>query len=649
MLDLFLYYADNICDEKIKDLRIQVKFYGFIACIITIAFIFFCLLLFSVWIFSLNEDSIFEVGDNDKLKNRRRSFENIYTDDESENIDDSSFWDLGLKNSFTEDFREMKQDFEIDHVIQLKNLYIPKWDISREVIEKALFWKNNQLSKKNECPGYDNIIDIYASGILEVEDVNAISETNNHSDNEDDEVYENVNHNLKRINFKRVLNYSTSDLLSGGSGFYESYENPISKIYSHSSIQKTPVSKAYSINETDDYESEVSTSDIDLNLYSNCHSKISRISLLLEDDSEVSNKIASNGSNKNELLVRSSKSEDNIIVKNKKKIDAKYNSREQTIKMGKIGPTYLYVYLNLIYGSWDEFKSRGLLSDRNFNNKIGTKNLFKFLKYFNRNQVRDFKWTKIIDKLKTIRGAFFNEKYHDVILECIIKNIEFLASLLINEKIENKVKLEIYYLFFYSFSFESKIQLSFEFVNLIIKSMIKSLSLIKYEKDEESEESEEHENMEENLIIFNDGLRCLYSVLGYSNIDDFIIEIYKKNFGNINELTFKEQSIVWELFKLIICEWMLEAENIGEIRDIYHKLNANFENSITNYVEKDNPKFQEFLIIWKMLINMVNARDEHNNDENENINKVEMKCKDNNNKLKRRLSMENLKDVSNTI
>lgn len=142
-------------------------------------------------------------------------------------------------------------------------------------------------------------------------------------------------------------------------------------------------------------------------------------------------------------------------------------------------------------------------------------------------------------------------------------------------------------MFYCTFSTESSFEFSLDFVFEIISKMIISLSLL----DEES-------------LIFKNRLRCLYVVLKCLyvvlkclDIEDFVSQVFKKEFRNINQHNQEQQNIVWEVLKVAICKWMVETDRFGKTKELQNKLKPVIKEVTSRYTEKNNRKFQEFLLV----------------------------------------------------
>ena len=471
MMDLFLYYIDDICDEKITELSHQVKFYGFIACFTTIALIMGGVLALTVYMFHSNEDEDTDIN----------ALEHIFT-------------------------AEVKDDNDYDKNKLNDNNYVAQWELSKKIRDKALFWKN----KKNEDI-YGNLIDVYAE-----------KEQENGNDNS----YGNDNDEK----------------------FYSA------RAVSRSSILKTPVSK---------YK-EKSRDISPLSLASD--TQFQNISLMMEDDDDDDDNDGSDYG----LNGFASRSEDNLNG------DIS-NSKLHTINMSMIGPGYYYVYIGNIYGNWEEFENR-LQNDV----KVSLKGVNKAFKILDRKILTDFKKGKNLNSLKMLRCALSDNNFQKIVLEKVINKVDFFKELVLNAGIVDEIRLEIYLIFYYSFCFESDVLITFQFLNVIIRTMVESLS---------------HANGN----IFNDGMKILVEIVGYCDIVDFNERIFVDNFMGINFMNDREQKILWEVLKLVIVRWMFENESEIENIKIYDILRVKVEKLIESYVEKDNEKYLEFLLIWDMV------------------------------------------------
>lgn len=559
LLDLFMYFVDDICEDKIKELDLTIKLYGLLSCSITIILTFTGLLLTSIWIFYLiNKDNSENESSSDNNHN------NKYID---------SYF---LEHSFTSD-SDKQLEMENDEIKDYKDIYPAKWDIPNSIRKKALFWRANLNPDENlDYKSYNSLIDLYANDTTIQPNQDMIVSNNIDNSNiflpndflDDDDILEKCSSN-EECNSEECNNEEFKSARTG------STTDSIQK-----SLQTNLIDKSLSI------RSSVDSLETPLNFQN--------ISLI-DDESDHKEFVE-------EYDIRDDINQP-IHILNKSDIDLKLksiyddlnipNSKFYSINMSNCGPQYLIVYLNMIYGSWVEFEQRSMIFNEENSNmvninkleKINDKDVKKMIKIINKNSIDEFKKDKIVDKLQTLRIAYITETYHEIILNDIIKNIKFLVKVINNDNVSNQIKCEIYQLFHCSFWYLSEIPLTFDFAESLVNGLINSLCEINSDSTE-----------------FKDGIRCLYKILSYSNIDDFISGgIFDHCFNNINNYNFEKQNIVWELLKLIICEWMIETKNVDDICYIYEKLRTRFNNLIGNYVEKDNIKYQEFLYIWKML------------------------------------------------
>lgn len=549
-----MYFVDDICEEKIKELDLTIKLYGLLSFSITFILIITALLLSSIWIFYLiNKDNLENEFLNDDTYN------NKYIDN------------YFLEHSFTSD-NDKQIEIEKNNVNFSNDIYISKWDIPKFIKEKAFFWKSNLKSDDNfDYKSYNSLIDLYVNDTTNQPDQNIADLDNIKTFDDNNEILSN-----------EFLNDSISDECNSDefiSARTESMTESIQKSLQTNLIENSSSTKSNSV---DSLEKPLNFQNISL--------------IDDESDDKEFNEEPNIGDDINHLSIHSMNQSSNDIALKLKSIYDELNipnSKIYSINMSNFGPQYLSIYLNMIYGNWDEFEQRSMILNDEMLNKahinnveqIDGKDIKKMIKIINKNSIDEFKKDKIIDKLEILRIAYITETYHEIILNDIIRNIKFLVKVINNDDISNQIKCEIYQLFHCSFWYLSEIPLTFDFAENLIKGLIDSLCKINFES-----------------IEFKDGIRCLYKILSYSNIDDFITGgIFNHCFKDINNYNFEKQNIVWELLKLIICEWMLETNNLNDNFDIYEKLNIKFSNLIRGYVEKDNIKYQEFLYIWKML------------------------------------------------
>ena len=562
LLDLFLFYVDDLCEEKIRELSMQIKLYGLISCVIATLFVLTGLLFFTVWLFSL-------VGKTDSSDGNDYTLEHDFSSD----IEISS-----KKNN--DNTHEDKEPV-------VEEIYTSKWDLPIKIKEKAMFWRATASRDSVNDYGYDSLIDIYAN---EMVDVSRICGSFGADFKSIGEVEDYGNMSIGDIHFNKVRSdddYYDDDRLSESTDGIDEYTTARIASKTDNSLQtfSSAILDTASITGSRSFSSTA-------NLVS-----FQNISLIADEDEDEEDEGNENNGYDDKIIdgynnsngQRISRSDGNMLSRSaslKNKESKISDSKIHSINMSKIGPTYLYVYLNMIYGNWDEFEYRSVLSDNDaVSDKLNEKAIKKILKMLNKRVIDDFRKGKMIEKLEVLRFAFITETYHELILKSVMNNVKFLGEIIRDEKVAENVKCEIFQLFHCSFWYESKTLLTFEFAKQLIKSSIDSLSRMNVES-----------------VGFKDGIRCLHRILVYSNIDDFIGEVFDGCFREVNNLNFEKQNVVWELLKLVICEWMLEADRIDEIEEIYTKLRGNIEVLMDEYVEKDNSKYQEFILIWKMLM-----------------------------------------------
>ncbi|KAG0674155.1 hypothetical protein C6P40_002479 [Pichia californica] len=588
LMDLFMYYVDDLCDEKIKELDSTIKLYGLLSCGITIGFVFASLLIFSVWIFSV----INKGGSDNENEN----------ENDNDNEKSDGMYDYFLEHTFT----PPNEEDDIISNVGVNKVYTSKWGIPQKIKDKALFWRaiSRESATNVEYNGYDSLIDLYA---------NETSKTsiNNDDDDINDNDNDDINNNNKLILNELKQNDSLSDCYTTATGT-ETLGDSIQKSFKSGFI----------LSSTPEQEN---LSDISLDnplVFQN-------ISLLDEDNDNIDNddddqhqdirddiKLSIQSLNKNSFSSDEYEDSSDTKVSDNEIEYNNNNSKFYSYQLSIYGPKYLITYLNKIYGNWDEFEKRVLFSQNEINNEnnIGDRNVIKALKILNRKCTEDFRKDKIKKKLKTLRIAYVTETYHEIILHDIMKSDEFLFKVIKDNRVDKFVKFDIFQLFYCSFWYESEIPLTFEFTEKVIISMIEFLSFINNK-----------------CIEYKDGIRSLYDFLSYSNIEDFTEGgIFDECFKDINKYSFEKQNIIWECLKLVICQWMNECKNNNEIKFIYEILSIKINKMIQKYVEKDNCKYQEFLLIWKMLKNRFNIDNNekeiklsditNNNKENEEVN-----------------------------
>lgn len=638
LLDLFLFYVDDVCEEKIKELTLQVRFYGLVVCTITVACVIGGVLFLTVSIlcFLNNDDDTMDSFEEGKISNgeERYSPSNARQDvspnskrNHSSNLNlyrSSTEWlqpIFGLEHSFSSDIEDKdavnKETRKLTppstaarkRAYNHRDVYTSQWDLTKKVKDKALFWRKSR-SELGDYPGYESLLDLYTNptsiSVSQGRPENIQQEETNNEVLEDD-YSENLctlkrTTNISSSQFMKARSYSSENI---SAGIMDCADYTSTRAYSRSSIQKTPQSKSgiyASLEDDTDFQNiSLLMEDDEENNNENALEKVTKST---EDYSDIDIDIDKEG-----LLIkprecqlranskrRTSRSEDNILNSSVKERNM-YDSKIHVINMSKIGPTYLHIYLNNVYCGWDDFEKRTKLEIPDSSDTINIKTINRALKCITRRNMNDYKKNKTIDQLRIIRFGFICEKYHELILNDVIKNSGFLGEVIMSEKVDDEIKLEIYQIFYYSFCYESIIQLSFEFVNEVVRCLIISVSSIKNKPGS---------------TLYGDGIRCLHGILCYSNLDDFIGDIFDVCFRDINENGFEVQNTKWELLKLVICEWMSESETLHEIADIFIKLRVKVNRLITEYVEKDNEKFHEFLLIWKMLREYADGADKEN-------------------------------------
>ncbi|TID30550.1 hypothetical protein CANINC_000904 [Pichia inconspicua] len=577
LLDLLIFYVEDVCDQKIKDLTQQVQIYTLI-CELLISTIAVTWIFYGVkWI--LGPTNLSEAKKEFFIEKSERE-----SNDVEEKLELSSSGNSKWHGGNVTPHPKLETRAEMDFP-QKKDIHLPVWDIPKIVKEKALFWKPQ--SKQDYC-GYDSLIDFYGdqtqSKLSDIDKVSCVENLQSMSS---------YNNNMNGTSFRKTNSFSQSDLESD---FSCNSDYSTARIASQSSIQKTPVLQS---SKTQFEEEEQGIGDLNISLklkndlyLKECDSTVSQ-SMVLEDTSDESEdednvpnrNFCKTSENSNDR--RKSRSEGSMVLTSPKLLDQP-DSMAHTMNMAKIGPTYLYVYMNIMYGNWDEFEYRTLVKDPliyKSREKLHFSELTELLRVIKKRSLHEFKKNGSLSKLESIRFAFNNNKFHNQILNVIIDNVNFLCKVIKHKRFPGAHKLEIYRLFFYSFCFETETQLSFEFASKIINSMIYSLSYL-----------------ERSSIEFCDGLRCLHGILCSTNVEDFSGEIFDNCLKDVNSFRFERQSVLWEVLKLVFCEWLLDAETIKDINYINNTLRRKVEQLINGYVEKDNNKFQEFMIIWRMLL-----------------------------------------------
>lgn len=660
-MDLFMYYVDDICEQKIRNLnnQLQVYQYSVLTVGLTIAVITLAYLLHKiVGIFrgSLTTDklpSLLQAIPKEQVAKADQKPKPKW----NSKFGPESVYDLQSPPVTSNSAKSVN-----------KQVYMPRWDIPKAVKDRAMFWKPDL--KNRSCLGYESLLDLYAnqtqSNVSNININQRLTRPNSRP------FSGRPNPDIESIKFQRVRDFSRSDLGSSG---YGNSAYSTARIFSNGSIQKTP------LNFSQDYKSPNLIPDLDISrdivagaddsrgrkLFSrsaptsqvnssidvNDYSGSDEQEFVLEDESDESEKggyqsVGRSIKSKNDqsLLDRNethiskkSKSEDNIALYSTNKAGPP-DSMKQTLNLSQIGPTYLYVYMNMIYGNWNDFEERTLVIDplkSRIQRKATMPELLQHLNIIKKNSISNFKKDSTLLKLESIRFSYMDIKLHETILNVIVENVMFLCKAIKNKKLSGAIKLEVYRLFFYSFGYESSVQLSFDFACRVINGMINSISFLN-----------------KSSIEYNDGMRCLHGILCCTNVEDFASDIFAKCFNGINNFESEKQDTTWEILKLVICEWMLDADSIDEIKHIYDTLKPKIGGLSSRYVEKDNEKYSEFLLIW----NMIKEQSTDVEETNENqvlLNKVGEK-KDIDSKGKRRLSRvkkqhqkEKLQDMSNIV
>lgn len=587
LIDLFLYYVDDVYDEKINELTLQIRLYGLVACAVTTLFILIGLLFVTVWLFALTNKVDSE--DDEDFENNQSITNNI------------------LEQNFS-----AVDDDKLSVDTYKDKIYVSQWDLPIKVKQKAIFWKA-PVSTDPDYKDYESVLTLY-----EKDTEPSHSNRNSQLDLKDNEYETDNNSCLDLASVSRT----------------DSIQQTVTAFYGKSQTNYTGSSCISSRSQT----------------------KVQNISLIDEEDSssynsydaedDVSYDSMNDPVSETEMSVYPSQ---NFKKLPKSSLPKGYNAigRElhhtlsyiETVKLSKIGPSYLKQYLNVIYGNDDDFEYCSLLSCPHNDSTITTndENVHNALEFLNHKiYISD---EETIEKLKFLRYSYLLPAYQQEILTCIIANLKFLCYIL-NEK-ENKdhVKREIFQLFYCTIWCESTVHLPSNFVANIIEEMMISLSY-----------------MDIDASLFKECFRCLEGTIIYFNFDDFESKLFDRIFINVNNYTFERQNIIWECLKLFICQWMLAK--VTEPRDIYKKLKRKVEVIISGYVEKDNLKYHEFLLIWRMLNHTRNLKleDQHiiandncetNENENQNLEKSSAKVMTKINANRYLIARNKLQDITN--
>lgn len=98
-----------------------------------------------------------------------------------------------------------------------------------------------------------------------------------------------------------------------------------------------------------------------------------------------------------------SKSDEEVLLKSGNMLhESEYtDSRIHSLNLSKIGPTYLYVYLNMIYGNWDEFEYKSVLSGNGaISEKLNDKIVKRLLEILKRSAIEEFRKEKMKESWK---------------------------------------------------------------------------------------------------------------------------------------------------------------------------------------------------------------------------------------------------------
>ena len=251
LLDLFLFYVDDVCEEKIKELTLQVRFYGLVVCTITVACVIGGVLFLTVSIlcFLNNDDDTMDSFEEGKISNGEEQYSpsNARQDvspnskrNHSSNLNlyrSSTEWlqpIFGLEHSFSSDIEDKnavnKETRKLTppstaarkRAYNHRDVYTSQWDLTKKVKDKALFWRKS-CSELGDYPGYESLLDLYTNftsiPVSQGDPKNIQQEETNKEVLEDD--YSETLHTLKRTanisssQFMKARSYSSENISAG--------------------------------------------------------------------------------------------------------------------------------------------------------------------------------------------------------------------------------------------------------------------------------------------------------------------------------------------------------------------------------------------------------------------------------------------------
>jgi hypothetical protein len=167
-----LYYVDDLCEEKIKELNLQIRIYEFFVCLVLI----FVVAFLSVCLFKIRLVTSIEYPKQDVVKycdnnegqifsTNETEFNNCETKSKSEYKDNENNYKFSNFES-TESLLSDKNNISVfklekNRISNLKNIYSSQHVLSKTIKDTVLPWNSSYI--QTEYEGYDSILDIYAS------------------------------------------------------------------------------------------------------------------------------------------------------------------------------------------------------------------------------------------------------------------------------------------------------------------------------------------------------------------------------------------------------------------------------------------------------------------------------------------------------
>lgn len=158
LLDVILYYVEDICDDRLKEMTLQAQLYGFITSLAVSIFIITVLVIFPIWYSRISkaktEESAAKYTQIPKNVKTNNSFNLSDSIDEYKNNGIEGKHQLGSPNYTSSNTKGF-----CNWIYYLKLLYFTKWESLKSPKEKAVFW---DISEEDDYSSYESIFELYA-------------------------------------------------------------------------------------------------------------------------------------------------------------------------------------------------------------------------------------------------------------------------------------------------------------------------------------------------------------------------------------------------------------------------------------------------------------------------------------------------------